>query len=78
MTFSSKEDTMDVKKTALNAAKKEAEKIVVNKVTKGVIGDPHPPQRSLMDKLMDVRNKGVIALAAVAALVAAVAEFFGG
>ena len=69
---------MDVKKMALDAAKKEAEKAIVDKVTKGVVGDPHPPQRSLMDKLMDVRNKGVIALAAVAALVAAVAEFFGG
>ena len=65
---------MDVKKTALNAAKKEAEKIVVNKITKGVVGNPHPPQRSLMVKLMDVRNKGVIAFAAVAALIAAVAE----
>jgi len=65
---------MDLKKLALNAVKKEAEKAVVNKVTKGVIGDPHPPQRSLMVKLMDVRNKGVIAFAAVAALIAAVAE----
>jgi hypothetical protein len=65
---------MDLKKLALNAAKKEAEKIVVNKVTKGVIGDPHPPQRSLMEKLMNVKNKGVIAFAAVAALIAAVAE----
>jgi hypothetical protein len=65
---------MDVKKTALNTAKKEAEKIVVNKITKGVVGNPHPPQRSLMVKLMDVRNKGVIAFAAVAALIAAVAE----
>jgi len=65
---------MDLKKLALNAVKKEAEKAVVNKVTKGVIGEPHPPQRSLMEKLMDVRNKGVIAFAAVAALIAAVAE----
>jgi hypothetical protein len=65
---------MNLKKLALNAVKKEAEKAVVNKVTKGVIGEPHPPQRSLMVKLMDVRNKGVIAFAAVAALIAAVAE----
>lgn len=48
--------------------------IIAKKITDGVIGAPHPPQRSLMDKLMNVKNKGVIAFAAVAALIAAVAE----
>jgi hypothetical protein len=48
--------------------------IIAKKISDGVIGDPHPPRRSLMDKLMNVKNKGVIAFAAVAALIAAVAE----
>jgi hypothetical protein len=48
--------------------------IIAKKITDGVIGDPHPPQRGLMGKLMNVKNKGVIAFAAVAALIAAVAE----
>ena len=48
--------------------------IIAKKITDGVIGDPHPPQRGLMSKLMNVKNKGVIAFAAVAALIAAVSE----
>jgi hypothetical protein len=48
--------------------------IIAKKITDGVIGAPHPPQRSLMEKLMNVKNKRVIAFAAVAALIAAVAE----
>lgn len=65
---------MDLKKLALDAAKKEAEKAVLNKVANGVIGDPHPPRRSLMAKLMNVKGKLTIAVAAIAGLIAAVAE----
>lgn len=48
--------------------------IIAKKINDGVIGDPHPPRRSLMDRLMSVKNKGVIAFAAVAGLIAAVSE----
>jgi hypothetical protein len=48
--------------------------IIAKKISDGVIGDPHPPRRSLMDKLMNVKSKGVIAFAAVAGLIAAAVE----
>lgn len=63
MTFGSKEIFMNIIKA-----------IIAKKITDGVIGDPHPPQRSLMDKLMNVKSKGVIAFAAVAGLIAAAVE----
>lgn len=48
--------------------------IIAKKISDGVIGEPHPPKRGLAETLMNVKNKGVIAFAAVAALIAAVAE----
>lgn len=65
---------MDLKKIALETAKNEAKKAVVDKAVKGVIGDPHPPQRSLGSKLSNVKTKLVVAVGAIAGLIAAVAE----
>ena len=48
--------------------------IIAKKITDGVIGEAHPPKRGLVEKLMNVKNTGVSAFAAVAALSAAVAE----
>jgi hypothetical protein len=63
MTFGSKEISMNIIKA-----------IIAKKINDGVIGDPHPPQRSLMDKLTNVKSKAVIAFAAVAGLIAAAVE----
>ena len=65
---------MDLKKLATKAIKKEAEKAVVKKVAKGVVGENLPVQPTLMVKLMNVKGKLAVAVAAVTALIAAIAE----
>lgn len=65
---------MDLKKLATKAIKKEAEKAVVKKVAKGVVGENLPVQPTLMVKLMNVKTKLAVAVAAVTALIAAIAE----
>jgi len=65
---------MDLKKLALKAVKKEAEKAVVKKVTKGVVGENLPVQPALMVKLMNVKGKLTVAIAAVVGLIAAISE----
>jgi hypothetical protein len=56
---------MDLKKIAAKALKKKAE---------GVVGENLPVQPTLMVKLMNVKGKLTVAIAAVAALIAAVSE----
>jgi len=53
---------------------KEAEKAVVKKVAKGVVGENLPVQPALMVKLMGSKGKLAAVAAAVAALIAAVSE----
>lgn len=65
---------MDLKKLATKTIKKEAEKAVVKKVAKGVVGENLPVQPTLMVKLMNVKTKLAVAVAAVTALIAAIAE----
>ena len=48
--------------------------IIAKKITDGVIGEPHPPKRGLVEKLTNVKSKAVIAFAAVAGLIAAAVE----
>lgn len=56
---------MDLKKIAAKALKKK---------TEGVVGENLPVQPTLMVKLMNVKGKLTVAIAAVAALIAAVSE----
>ena len=56
---------MDLKTIAAKALKKKA---------KGVVGENLPVQPTLMVKLMNVKGKLTVAIAAVAALIAAVTE----
>lgn len=53
---------------------KEAEKAVVKKVAKGVVGENLPVQPTLLVKLMASKGKLAGVVAAVAALIAAVTE----
>ncbi len=61
---------MDLKKLAAKAVKKEVEK----KVVKGVVGENLPVQPTLMVKLLNVKGKLAVAVAAVTSLIAAIAE----
>ena len=61
---------MDLKKIISKAAKKA----IVKEVSKGAIGESLPVQPTLMVKIMNVKGKLAVAVAAVAALIAAVSE----
>jgi len=54
--------------------RKEAEKAIVNKAVGKILPMEDAPKLSLMAKLMSVKGKLAVAIAAVAALVAAVSE----
>ncbi len=53
---------------------KEAEKTIVNKAVGKILPMEDAPKLSLMAKLMSVKGKLAVAIAAIAALVAAVSE----
>ena len=54
--------------------RKEAEKAIVNKAVGKILPMEDAPKLSLMAKLMSVKGKLAVAIAAVTALVAAVSE----
>ena len=54
--------------------RKEAEKAIVNKAVGKILPMEDAPKLTLMDKMMNVKGKLAIAIAAITALIAAVSE----